>query len=245
MRLDEHLLEELYLWIDSLPLSRPKKRIERDFSDGNSIPISFRHGDSINFFFSSVSFEGKLIAEIVQYYLPDLVDLHNYSSANSLDHKKSNWDTLNKKVLSNFGLDIPDVIRNGLCNCKPGLVEVLLHNLRLKIDEELELKDKYEEEKGYLPKRQTSISFLTDKLPSKSRNSSLSQSKKHFNAKKEITLLDFEEVKQEYYQQEEEIEVLQAKLRRLEHVLHLKDKRIDELSTHLQDDRTHRSTREN
>ena len=193
------------------------------------------------FVFFTVSV-GKLIAEIVHYYLPDMVDLHNYSTANSLDHKKSNWDTLNKKVLSHFGLDIPDVIRNGLCNCKPGLVEVLLHNLRLKIDEELELKDKYDEEKGYLPKRQTSISYLTDKPSSKSRNSSLSQSKKHFNAKNEISLLDYEEIKQEYFQQEEEIEVLQAKLRRLEHVLHLKDQRITELSTNLQDDRTHRST---
>ncbi len=35
MELDESLLEDLYIWIDSLPLSRPKKRIERDFSDGN------------------------------------------------------------------------------------------------------------------------------------------------------------------------------------------------------------------
>lgn len=34
MQLDESLLEELYKWIDNLPLSRPKQRIERDFSDG-------------------------------------------------------------------------------------------------------------------------------------------------------------------------------------------------------------------
>ena len=34
MELDESLLEDLYIWIDSLPLSRPKRRIERDFSDG-------------------------------------------------------------------------------------------------------------------------------------------------------------------------------------------------------------------
>ena len=114
------------------------------------------------------------MAEIIAYYLPEIVDLHNYSAANSLDHKKSNWQTLNKKVLSHFGLDLPDVIIAGISNCKPGLIEVLLYNLRLKIDEELELKDKYDEDKGYLPKRQTSISFLTDK-PSKSRQSSLRQ----------------------------------------------------------------------
>ena len=35
MQLDESILEDLYVWIDSLSLSRPKKRIERDFSDGN------------------------------------------------------------------------------------------------------------------------------------------------------------------------------------------------------------------
>jgi hypothetical protein len=41
MELDESILEDLYIWIDSLPLSRPKKRIERDFSDGNLLFISF------------------------------------------------------------------------------------------------------------------------------------------------------------------------------------------------------------
>lgn len=185
---------------------------------------------------------GVLVAEIIAYYLPELVDLHNYTAANSLDHKKSNWYLLNKKVLSHFGLDLPDVIINGICNCKPGLAEVLLYNLRLKIDEELELKDKYEDGKGYMPKRQTSISFLPEK-PVKSRQSSLSQTKKNVNTKSEITLLDYEEVKQEYLEQEELIEVLQAKVRRLEHVLHLKDKRIEELTHHLQDDRTHRSNK--
>ena len=35
MQLNEKLLEDLYKWLDSLSLSRPKKRIERDFADGN------------------------------------------------------------------------------------------------------------------------------------------------------------------------------------------------------------------
>ena len=34
MELDDNILEDLYLWLDSLPLSRPKKKIERDFADG-------------------------------------------------------------------------------------------------------------------------------------------------------------------------------------------------------------------
>ena len=34
--LDEDALEEIYSWIDKIPLSRPKKNIARDFSDGGS-----------------------------------------------------------------------------------------------------------------------------------------------------------------------------------------------------------------
>jgi len=32
--MDELILEQLYMWIDSIPLSRPKKDLKRDFSDG-------------------------------------------------------------------------------------------------------------------------------------------------------------------------------------------------------------------
>jgi len=32
--LDERILEQLYSWIDSIPLTRPKKDLKRDFSDG-------------------------------------------------------------------------------------------------------------------------------------------------------------------------------------------------------------------
>jgi hypothetical protein len=45
IELDDQLLQDLYAWIDQIPLSRPKKRIEKDFSDG---------GKSIVFFISSV-----------------------------------------------------------------------------------------------------------------------------------------------------------------------------------------------
>ena len=29
------VLEDLYVWIDNIPLTKPKKKIERDFSDGD------------------------------------------------------------------------------------------------------------------------------------------------------------------------------------------------------------------
>lgn len=33
-RLSEEELNDVYSWVDSIPLSRPKKNISRDFSDG-------------------------------------------------------------------------------------------------------------------------------------------------------------------------------------------------------------------
>jgi hypothetical protein len=42
IELDDQLLQDLYAWIDQIPLSRPKKRIEKDFSDGGKIsPVLF------------------------------------------------------------------------------------------------------------------------------------------------------------------------------------------------------------
>ena len=38
------------------------------------------------------------MAEVVSHYFPKLVDLHNYSAANSVSQKMYNWNTLNDKV---------------------------------------------------------------------------------------------------------------------------------------------------
>ncbi len=63
------------------------------------------------------------------------------------------------------------------------------------------------------------------------------------NLNKNISRLNYEEIKQQYLEQEEEIEVLQAKVRRLEHVLQLKDTRINHLLNNLQNDQTIKSVR--
>lgn len=35
---EEEALHQLYLWIDNIPLSRPKRNLSRDFSDGGVCP---------------------------------------------------------------------------------------------------------------------------------------------------------------------------------------------------------------
>lgn len=108
--LDEDALQELYTWIDEISLSRPKRNIWRDFSDG------------------------VLVAEIVAHFLPKMVELHNYSSASSQAQKLTNWDTLNRKVFSKLNYNVPKSTVRDVVDCKAGVVELVLANLRLKIE---------------------------------------------------------------------------------------------------------------
>lgn len=48
IELDEQLLQDLYAWIDQIPLSRPKRRIERDFSDGGKFNLFFQFRIELN-----------------------------------------------------------------------------------------------------------------------------------------------------------------------------------------------------
>ena len=73
--LTDEQLRAIYAWIDAIPLSRPKRNMARDFSDG------------------------CMLAEVVAAYFPQLVEIHNYQAANAVKLKMYNFETLNSKVL--------------------------------------------------------------------------------------------------------------------------------------------------
>ncbi len=66
---------EVCAWVDSLKLSRKRRNLTRDFSDG------------------------VMMAEVLHVFYPKMVDLHNYEQALKVDTKIYNWNTLNQKVL--------------------------------------------------------------------------------------------------------------------------------------------------
>ena len=72
----EEVMPQIYEWVDSFNLSRPKRNIARDFADG---------GDS----------HVVLVAEILHSLYPRLVELHNYSAQNAAQGRSYNWATLN------------------------------------------------------------------------------------------------------------------------------------------------------
>lgn len=86
----------IVLQVDEIPLSRPKRNIARDFADS------------------------VLLAEIVHHYFPKLVELHNYSSANGIQQKLYNWNTLNQKVFRRLGFMISKQDCEAIATCAPG-----------------------------------------------------------------------------------------------------------------------------
>lgn len=110
-------LKTLYAWIDAIPLSRPKRNICRDFSDG------------------------VMMAEVIAAYYPHLVELHNYPPANSTKQKIYNYETLNQRVLKRFGYQIPHYLIEDIVNCKQGAIEGVLNTLQFKMAKYRERKE--------------------------------------------------------------------------------------------------------
>jgi hypothetical protein len=93
-------------WLDSLPLSRKRKNLARDFSDG------------------------VMMAEVLHVFYPKLVDLHNYEQGLRVDTKIYNWNTLNQKVFKKIGVSIDATTITAIANGQPGVVDAFLVQVR-------------------------------------------------------------------------------------------------------------------
>jgi len=91
-------------------LSRPKRNITRDFSDG------------------------QLVAEIIYHYLPKVVNLHSYVKANSASNKRANWKVLTTKVFPKMGFKANQSQINDVINCKRMAAENFLSVLRNQLE---------------------------------------------------------------------------------------------------------------
>jgi hypothetical protein len=107
--LTEEDLHDLYVWVDEIPLSKPKRNIARDFSDG------------------------VCVAEILKHYFPKLVEIHNFPPTNSSKQKIANWDTINGRVLRKLHFEVPAAEIQDIVAAVPGAIERFLRALRTKI----------------------------------------------------------------------------------------------------------------
>ncbi|XP_061184338.1 sperm flagellar protein 1-like isoform X6 [Saccostrea echinata] len=218
---DDVELENLYQWIDRIPLTRQKKNLGKDFSDG------------------------VLIAEVINHYFPKLVDLHNYSPAAATKQKMENWYLLNRRVLRKLDLDLSDEVIRALANCKAKVVEKVLMLLRLQIDKNLQRQE------ALVPVKTGRSSPGKLASPRKLGKGEIphnhpDRSSYHFEGKgyfdpsiyiyptsDNVPRSYLEEKEMECLAKDETIRMLNSKIRRLEHLLQLKDTRISDLQGQL------------
>ncbi|XP_014221294.1 uncharacterized protein LOC106648729 [Trichogramma pretiosum] len=101
-------IEDIFEWIDGIPLSKATKNLARDFSDA------------------------VLMAEILKFYYPNLVAKHNYVPGNSIQTKRDNWNTLNRKVLMKIDMRLSAETIEHLAHSQPGVIDRLLVDFREK-----------------------------------------------------------------------------------------------------------------
>ncbi|XP_050437445.1 sperm flagellar protein 1-like isoform X2 [Adelges cooleyi] len=180
-------------WINSFEFSRPKRNIARDFSDAT------------------------MVAEIIKYYWPKTIELHNYIPASSLSNKISNWETLNRKVLKKLKLPLTKVTIKKLSMADMDAVCQFLKSLKCLVEND-------EHEKLIeLEKSQTYPLYVIDNGEmvqvtenNTSRNKYLDQDVVRLINKLKLKIVD-----------------LEHKVDHLSTLIHVKDRRINDLQLQL------------
>lgn len=231
IKLDEEQIQEIYIWIDKIPLSREKRNIYRDFSDG------------------------VLIAEITKHFHPKMVSLHNYPQAHSFKQKFTNWDTLNRKVLKRINCVLSETQIKGIINIEQGYIEKFLYFLKPRLENfkfarnsskilnlHKNRPNNYSELKSYKQKSNFKNKILNvdykkqilveDKKSGKKKIRGKSKKKKINKILKENRTDVNEVIKNKDMQIDnlnEAVDILQLKIRKLEELICIKDQRIKEL----------------
>ena len=215
--LDEDEEHIVYNWVDEQELSRPKKNIARDFSDG------------------------VLMAEIVHHYFPKYVELHNYSAMHSRNDKYSNWVMLNKKVLKKLHYqvhldDIQDIIDN-----KHGVIEAVLRQLqkviykiKLKNEESKQMQDNGMSETSSVKSKISSISHSTKKSKISNlykKNKRVSNTSSKSTKAKEINKNStaWEDHLHIIEEMKETIMFMETKIKKYEEIISIKENTIQEM----------------
>lgn len=201
-RPSEKDLQDVYQWVDTFPLSRPKRDIKRDFSDGLSM------------------------SEIVKFNYPRLIDLHNYSPSNSYAQKTYNWNTLNQKVFKKMGFQLNKEEIEAVVTCKKWAVESVLVKIQRHMNLfEIQLQQKKQVKRKKKTKIESFPEIEESEVVQKAKSSNIQDTDEirellvekdriiqHFTDKNEILELKIEKLQQLLALKDTKIESLEQRL---------------------------------
>ncbi|XP_077469676.1 sperm flagellar protein 1 [Stigmatopora argus] len=227
--LDEDELQDLYAWIDKIRLSRPKRNIANDFSDG------------------------VMVAEVVKHFCPKIIDLHNYTPASSTQQKLSNWNLLNRKVFSKLNFHVPEKSVKKIVLRSAGVIESVLSDLREKIElrldhkahilSNLEFYDSKNPERTVTELTQSEARYLSQMVHEEVKRdeklkletcSKIQHTAQFYSNLDPAVRQILKEKEHGAMALQETVEILQMKVNKLERLIQLKDMRIDDLRHNLE-----------
>ncbi|CAG9859083.1 unnamed protein product [Phyllotreta striolata] len=196
--------DELYRWVDAHTITRPKRNLNRDFSD--AVPL----------------------AEILKQHFPKLVDIHNYIPTLSHTQKLVNWDVLNKKVLNKLNMNLTKKIREELAKSTPGAIEKVLEEIKAKIEIKDASGDHGDDTKIIYLENSSELSYREGVIPLKINNGVKTVDKKLVPSDL------YDKMEKELQTQKDTIAELTQKVDHFEKLIGIKDERIKDLSHQLQ-----------
>lgn len=199
---------DILAWLETIPLTRPVRNFATNFADGT------------------------LVAEIIAYFFPEYIDLDLFRTARNMSQRTKNWRLLNSNVLPKLSLHAPGTVVHDITNGDQRATELFLLHLREKIEGHLlrtgrrsrlqwETWRSYKNERHHLPYLVTPTPRRVPLIPSYATSTRSESIVNPYT----IAFDDVIRVK------DEEIEVLQVKLRRCETIIRAKDRRIQDLET--------------
>ena len=205
---------DLLGWLDTIPLSHPVQALESDFCDG------------------------ILIAEIVGYFFPEYVDLEIFSPARNMSQRTKNWRLLNAEVLPKLSLHAPGTVVHDITNGDQRAVELFLLHLREKLEEHLirtgrKSRLQWETWRSYNQERYRLPPLLMTPRPHPgmiSRYPSIQQRPGRYQLDPYNSWAYDESARFK----DEQVEVLQSKLKRAEKMLTSKERKIQQLEEQIE-----------
>ncbi|XP_014482863.1 PREDICTED: sperm flagellar protein 1 isoform X2 [Dinoponera quadriceps] len=197
-----------------------------------------------------------LMAEVLKYYYPKYVDVHNYVAGNSIAKKVDNWCTLNRKVFSKIDMKLRKELINQLAGSQSGVIEKVLADLRARIQKDCDA----DEQSLYSNHEDDKDGKVTDEIVNRisqfiptvsifSTIQTLTQLTSHnpiiscasaetvrsvlnpdVVTNKNVPRHVYTRLKHELQEKDDKISTLQQKISHMESIMKLKDQRIDDLT---------------
>jgi len=215
--MDPAALRPILDWLEEVPFSKENclRNITREFSDG------------------------YCIAEIMAHFIPKLVDMNMYHPISATPQKIVQWKTLNKKTLSKIDVNVPEMLVRQVVNYKEGAAGLVLRNLKLKVESYLkpERKDSADGDRAAGPKpiNKAKLAAAVAKKK-KGKKKALQAGSREVSSISDVGSVSDESILAAVAEKDriideysEVVGVFQTKVKELERLLKLKDRRIEDL----------------